>query len=588
MLPSFPHEVPEVPTSTRQRPGRVSSAVMRGQSYNQRTMPPNIQQELNDAVDAILNSTHPKRIIVAGAGAGKTTVFKKVLEKLPASAPENRLVMTFIGGLKRDLEKELSDHARTYTFHGYCLGLLKQNPGVRVAVGLTEAVAYVPRLGNIVKRDWTIINESDAPKFVPKLRNLIAGPEVEFFLARGRYYDAVGYDDSVGHIQSAFAESPADIPRYDVVIVDEFQDFNRAEVQIIDQLSSVSNVVIAGDDDQALYGRLRDASEDFIREFYARTDYVAFNLPFCMRCSSAIVEATTDIIANAHSKGLLGARIDKRFEPFPPAKVAVDAACPKIKVVKTSVQTPRSNYFGKYILEQIATITPAEITESHEKGFPTVLIIGGKPYAEQVKTFLEENAIIVETKPQAEIAMDEPFTRDDGLTELKNRDNSNLGWRILLGIDQPAGYNEWIKETSNGTPLAELLSGEYRTGVEAEVASWEPEEVDEIEAVSPASDKPTIRLTTFEGSKGMSAQRVFILGLQEGGLPYNAANIKPIEVRRMIVALTRTRRQCYLLLPTTLFGRNGRTTKRQSIFVDWIRASRKEVINVNAAYWTDR
>ncbi len=184
-----------------------------------------------------------------------------------------------------------------------------------------------------------------------------------------------------------------------MVIVDEFQDFNRAEVQIIDQLSSVSNVVIAGDDDQALYGRLRDASEDFIREFYARTDYVAFNLPFCMRCPSAIVEATIDIIANAHSRGLLGARIEKRFQPFPPAKVAVDAECPKIKVVKTFVQTPRINYFGKYILEQIATITPAEITESHEKGFPTVLIIGGKPYAEQVKTFLEENARIIAGKP---------------------------------------------------------------------------------------------------------------------------------------------------------------------------------------------
>ncbi len=196
-----------IPTSTPQRPSRVSSAVMRGKSYNQRTMPPNIQQELNDAVDAILNSTHPKKIIVAGAGAGKTTVFKKVLEKLPVSAPENRLVMTFIGGLKRDLEKDLSDHARTYTFHGYCFSLLKQNPRVRVAVGLTEAVEDVLRLGNIVKHDWTIVNESDAPKVRTKLRNLIAGPEVDFFLARGRYYDAVGYDDSVGHIQLAFWRS---------------------------------------------------------------------------------------------------------------------------------------------------------------------------------------------------------------------------------------------------------------------------------------------------------------------------------------------------------------------------------------------
>lgn len=219
-------------------------------------------------------------------------------------------------------------------------------------------------------------------------------------------------DRVVGVLSRTFATVPAAVPAYDVVIVDEFQDFNRAEVEVIEQLSSMSSVLIAGDDDQALYGKLRDASEDFIREFYGRTDYASFNLPFCMRCPSAIVEATDDIIAGAQATGLLGARIDKRFDPFPPAKIAIDDECPKIKVIETSVQSPRSNYFGKYILQQTGAITSAEITESHEKGFPTVLIIGGKPYLEQVKVFLESESIKVETKAQPDVAMDEPFTRD--------------------------------------------------------------------------------------------------------------------------------------------------------------------------------
>lgn len=548
-------------------------------------MPPNLQHELDEAVNAILDSVHPKKIIVAGAGAGKTTVFKRVLAKLLPSPLENRLVMTFIGGLKKDLEKDLSEHARVYTFHGYCFALLKQSEPVRQAAGLTSEVRYVPRLGSLVKQDWKIIEATNPPTFVPKLRNLLPGPEVDFYLARGRYYDAIGYDDATAHIHHAFATTPATIPTYDVVIVDEFQDFNRAEVQIIEQLSSVSGVLIAGDDDQALYGKLRDASEEFIREFYARADYVAFNLPFCMRCPSAIVEATSDIISEAKARGLLGARIDKRYDPFPPAKVAVDAECPKIKIVKTSVQSPRANYFGKYILEQIATLTPAEIAESHEKGFPTVLIIGGKPYLEQVKTFLEANGIVVETRHKPDVAMDDPFTRDDGLEELKTRANSNLGWRILIGIDKPGGYEDWIKASVDGTSLADLISIEYRTVIEAEVAGWEPTEIEEPEAIVPVVDTPTIRMTSFEGSKGMSAQHVFILGLQEGCLPYDARRIKPIEIRRMIVALTRTRRQCYLLLPTSVFGPRGRTGKKQSVFVDWIQASRREAIKVNAAYW---
>jgi hypothetical protein len=432
-------------------------------------MPPNIQQELTEAVDAILNSAHPKRIVVAGAGAGKTTVFKKVLEKLGPLAPDRRLVVTFIGGLKKDLEKELDSHARIFTFHGYCFALLKQKRAIRRAAGLTSEVAYVPRLGILIKNDWTVIEGSSPPKFVPTLRNLSSGSELDFFLTRGRYYDAVGYEDSIGHIHHAFTSAPSAIPTYDVIIVDEFQDFNRAEVTVIEQLATVSNVLIAGDDDQALYGRLRDASEEFIRALYARPDYKAFNLPFCMRCPSAIVEATNDVIVNAHRLGLLGARISKRFEAFPPIKIAVDGVHPDLKVIEASVQTARSNYFGRYILEQLGTIASEEIIESSDKGFPTVLIIGGKPYAEQVRAFLETNGIRVETKVQPDVTMEAPFTRDDGLAELKGRDNSNLGWRILIGIDKPVGYDGWIKATQDGTPLGALISPEYRASVQAEV-----------------------------------------------------------------------------------------------------------------------
>lgn len=59
--------------------------------------------------------------------------------------------------------------------------------------------------------------------------------------------------------------------------------------------------------------------------------------------------------------------------------------------------------------------------------------------------------------------------------------------------------------------------------------------------------KPTIKLTTFEGAKGLSAQHVFILGLQNGDLPKNPSSILDIEVCKFLVALTRTRKQCHLM-----------------------------------------
>jgi superfamily I DNA/RNA helicase len=44
-------------------------------------------------------------------------------------------------------------------------------------------------------------------------------------------------------------EHPDKVPTYDQVVVDEFQDFNRLEASLIDQLSMRSPILLAGDDD---------------------------------------------------------------------------------------------------------------------------------------------------------------------------------------------------------------------------------------------------------------------------------------------------------------------------------------------------
>ncbi len=545
-------------------------------------MPRDYKKELEDATAAIVDVTHPKKIVVAGAGTGKTFTFGKLLDKLPASAKERRLVVTFLSGLRRDLEKDLGEKARVQTFHGYCFTLIKQNADIRTAAGFTPAVRYIPRIGQLVKSDWAIAHGRTAPTFLPSLRGLVANTEADFFLARGVYYDAIGYDDSTVHIHRALAVNSTLIPTHDLVIVDEVQDLNLAEVSIIDLLSSGSDMVVAGDDDQALYGTLRDASEEHIRTIYGRADYLKRNLPFCMRCPSVVVNATNDIIAEAHRRGLLGNRIQKPYELYPRP---VDAQYPTIKVVRMTVQTPRSNLFGKYILDRISNIPAEEIRESREKGFPTVLIIGIKPYSDQVKAYLGANGYAVETKVAPEERMEDPFTREDGLEVLAADNNSNLGWRILLETDRPRGWEGIVAESVNtGAALYTLLEDSFRNAALSELQSWNPMEIEASAAVEePAADRPTIRLTSFEGAKGMSAQHVFVLGLEDGKFPARRNSIRSVDVRRMIVALTRTRKQCYLLMASMTFSRGQRLLIRPSIFVEWIQATRREIISITAA-----
>jgi superfamily I DNA/RNA helicase len=45
---------------------------------------------------------------------------------------------------------------------------------------------------------------------------------------------------------------------------------------------------------------------------------------------------------------------------------------------------------------------------------------------------------------------------------------------------------------------------------------------------SPPSE-PTIKLTSLEGSKGLQAQHVFVVGMHDGDLPRSAGEIKDLE-----------------------------------------------------------
>ena len=78
--------------------------------------------------DSIINSPAKKKIIVAGAGTGKTFTFQELLKRKNGKA----LALTFISNLADDLENELKGLAESRTFHGYCKKLLHRAPLDRI------------------------------------------------------------------------------------------------------------------------------------------------------------------------------------------------------------------------------------------------------------------------------------------------------------------------------------------------------------------------------------------------------------------------------------------------------------------------
>jgi superfamily I DNA/RNA helicase len=535
-----------------------------------------VRRELDEAIAKVLASRSARKLVVAGPGAGKTTLFRKLLEACPGHR-DTRLVLTFIVNLKSDLQRSLGDLASIYTLHGYCQHLLHSHAALRA--GLTENFVCYPGLATIIKSDWTHQFGSQPLAFVNLMRNLAMDPAIEYYINRTNYYDAVDFDDSVYRTYLAIAAHPETIQGLDLVLIDEYQDFNRMEAALIEVLAQNNPIVVAGDDDQALYSQLRGASWDHIRALYVDEQYEKFTLPFCMRCPEVIVDAVNDVIAQAGRVNRLRGRIEKPFRHFEPAKGEASRQYPNISLITTSVQRQKPNYFGKFIFDAIGKIPRVETAESREKHEPTALIIASNPYRRQIESYLSEFG----QKYEGSSSEPTEIKREDGLAFLNKNPRSNLGWRIIIHFEDAETGGTWLRDAAaQRLSLIDVLPQDFATRVLEEAGLWTPAAVEPVAAED--DHGPVVKVTSFEGSKGLSAQHVFIVGMHEEELPRDSNDIKDIEVCKFLVGLTRTKKKCNLLITR----RFGDQVKHPSKFLSWIEGRRYEKIYVDAKYWKRR
>ncbi len=558
----------------------------------------------NSFTDLIVNSNHPRKIILAGAGCGKSFTFKKILIK-NSSNPSDSLAITFINALSTDLRAKLGEHADARTFHSLAKMLYMRTGG---ADGETFS-----GLEHIIDKDYQIIKDPSTKIDFSKLfRNFEKNEAIDFFLERGDYYKAYYHEDIVYRAVVLAEEINSPLANYKVAVVDEYQDFNQLEAVFLEKAIKAEQLILAGDDDQAIYDFR--SSPDIIRKKAADNSYKVFNLPYCFRCTEIIVKEVKTIIEKAKENGFLSSRLEKDYLTFSPIKAQDSNNFPKIIHAKCSMFTKKCPYVARFIADEIKKITTLEIDEAKEKGYFDVLIIGASQYLLQVSNYFKLMGIKHEYKPR-----EEPDFYDHlllALTKLLRLDaDSNLGWRIIVEHEKPSSFEEIIKKTSNGITLSSLLEQSYKEKylniIQTLISVVNKESVDndrwkklediiaipksqieerlikkkEATTEQEENNLPTIKLTTHVGSKGLSGGRVFIISFNDGDFPHNPSKITENEINMLIVDITRTVKQCYLL-SNWRFGANY--GMRESTFINWFDRDAIKTIEVNKKYFEQK
>ncbi len=510
-------------------------------------------------VSAVVSSKQSKKVVVAGPGTGKSYLFEQVIKQKQSEGKNNFLAITFIGKLGDSLADDLAGLAETHTLHGFARGFFLGNN--------TGDWVYCPYITKIIAEDLKLSG----------VNNFSIGDDN--YKARTIHYKSVGHDDVVHYAVQMCKKNPDKIPTYDLILIDEFQDFNEIEAEFIDILATKNEVLIVGDDDQALY-EFKGSSPKFIRDKFHtdNQDFESHTLRFCSRCPEVVIKAF-HCIATGYGLNEDGIeRIKKDYICYLPDKEKDSRANPKICILE-GVPT---GMIAFKIRSQLESILETQKIKS-------VLIIGeGQScgailYSIAKKLRSEGFKNVDHSQTQTK-----PFEIEQSIVDsyqwLARNTKSTLSWRILCALRNEFDWQTLLKDNfTDADKFIESIPANFKSEHEANakvlykithdspskikaIADTSIEKVVGVVVKSKKTERELlinqlvldnanlarplsnldITVCSILGSKGLGADVVFLVGFDEGKLP-SKKQTQDSEVYQMLVALTRTKKRIYLI-----------------------------------------
>lgn len=529
-------------------------------------------------------------LILAGPGTGKT---HSLLETMKKQITDGRqltdfFVTTLTNAAAGDFEKEAKsklsvDFENVSTLHFRSKGIVHRHA---TKVGLNPSFLVFDQLEKqyVLKEVRKNIRAKKLVPFLEKYEEELANNRVismnDFVLAYEKlkkFYNAIDWYD-VSYLACKILNDNKDVfleenSKQSFILVDEYQDLNKADQDIIRLISQDSQLIVVGDDDQSIYrGRFADPSGIVnFTSLYPGTAKIS--LPVCSRCPTPIIRASNALIncnnpKNREVKPELIAlpNVDKKADGGYIASIGLKSAKEEGEFLSIAIESIiqsdlsrakdimvlcPSRLLGLELMQTITRIIPKIPIEDkltkEEKDLPCIIV-------NYLKRFFSDHNDNLALRMLLGLLLKIPPKTYSVI--FNNAEKSGRLWEELLKI---IGEKELKKEKKSLERFIDTVSTNEGKSIEEKLKAFSKEypELKEVieqlikslacEGIEEESDNRSVKsvlprgvqFMTMHRSKGLDAKHIFIPFMEkEVRLP--ATDIE--EQRRLLyVAITRAR-----------------------------------------------
>ncbi len=612
--------------------------------------------ELNDKQYEAVTNTEGPSLVIAGAGSGKTKVLTHKIAYLIGEKnvkPWNILAITFTNKAANEMKERVKnlvgDTASDIwmgTFHSICVRILRKTidrigfDSSFVIFDTSDQKSMIKKILKEQNLDDKIFSDKSVLYEISNAKNEMLTPEKYATKANGDFRkekiaeifglyqkrlkenNAIDFDDIINFTIEILLDNPDVLEYYSdkfkYVLVDEYQDTNKAQFTLVTLLASkFGNITVVGDNDQGIYS-FRGADISNILNFekdFPGTKIIKLEQNY--RCTQSVLNAANEVIKNNETKYEKKLWTSNEAGSLPKVYRGDNEYDEANYIVEEINHLRRTEYY-KYsdfaVLYRMNTQSRSIEDILRRENIPYKIIGGLKFYErKEIKDIVAYLRLIhntadnlsltriinepkrgvgktslehVEQLATAQgISMYEIIKRADefglnrvfgntrefvaAIEELRTEKDSILVSELIKNTLQKTGYTKALEaeNTTEAENRIENLNEFLTVAMEFEEQSADHSLTEFLEGITLSSDldgmeetQDSVTLMTLHSAKGLEFPAVFLVGMEEGIFPgyKSIGEEKELEEERRLcyVGITRAREKLFMTCAKqrTIFG----------------------------------